>query len=260
LSDQMNFEIQINSAQTALLEKRRVYDVAQYGLAALMGLETASLPVGMTFAPLVDKSGQDLLPVDEAVSIEYAYQHRPDLKLQDLRVQRAEAEVGAARAKYYPAVNLAADLAGERSGSAALDQDDFGYTVGIYLTYNLFAGGAHQAAVAEAKAARRENQQTQQDRRIQVTAEVRQAVRLVDSAQQQLPLQRTSAQLAESNRDLVAKEYAAGQTSLVRLNEAQRDLTAAQSRLALAVVGLRLARQQLQAATGGILADRYKKN
>ncbi len=88
-----------------------------------------------------------------------------------------------------------------------------------------------------------------QDREIQVVSQVRQAVRLIQSAQQQLPLQRTSAQLAERNRDLVAKEYAAGQTSLVRLNEAQRDLTAAQSRLALALVGLRLAWQQLQAAT-----------
>ncbi len=259
LSDQMNFEIQINTAQTALLEKRRVYDVALYGLAALMGLADAALPAGMQLARLADKTDQDEQAVDVSPCIEYARRHRPDLKLQDFRVQRAQAEVGAARAKYYPSINLAADVAGDRSGSAAVDQDDFGYTVGLYLTYNLFAGGAHQAAVAEARAAQRENQQTLQDREIQVVSQVRQAVRLIQSAQQQLPLQRTSAQLAERNRDLVAKEYAAGQTSLVRLNEAQRDLTAAQSRLALALVGLRLAWQQLQAATAEVLVVAEKK-
>ncbi len=148
LSDQMNFEIQINTAQTALLEKRRVYDVALYGLAALMGLADAALPAGMQLARLADKTDQDEQAVDVSPCIEYARRHRPDLKLQDFRVQRAQAEVGAARAKYYPSINLAADVAGDRSGSAAVDQDDFGYTVGLYLTYNLFAGGAHQAAVA----------------------------------------------------------------------------------------------------------------
>ena len=72
-------------------------------------------------------------------------------------------------------------------------------------------------------------------------------------AQAQLALERSNAKLVKQNRDLVEKEYTAGQTSLVRLNEAQRDLTNAQSRLALALVGLRLAWQNLDAATGKIL-------
>jgi outer membrane protein TolC len=52
----------------------------------------------------------------------------------------------------------------------------------------------------------------------------------------------------------VEKEYAAGQTSLVRLNEAQRNLIQAQGWLALARVSLRQAWQGLKAATGEILA------
>jgi outer membrane protein TolC len=55
------------------------------------------------------------------------------------------------------------------------------------------------------------------------------------------------------NRDLVEKEYQAGQASLVRLNEAQRDLNRAQGRLALALVGLRQALKNLDASTGRIL-------
>jgi outer membrane protein len=68
-----------------------------------------------------------------------------------------------------------------------------------------------------------------------------------------LILQRSNAELVKQNRDLVEKEYAAGQTSLVRLNEAQRDLINAQSQMAVALVSLKQAWQDLKAATGEIL-------
>jgi outer membrane protein TolC len=58
--------------------------------------------------------------------------------------------------------------------------------------------------------------------------------------------------LVQKNRDLVEKEYKAGVGSLVRLNEAQRDLTAAQVRLAAAQVALRQAWYDLWSATGQI--------
>jgi hypothetical protein len=57
-------------------------------------------------------------------------------------------------------------------------------------------------------------------------AEVRRAWVNLEETQQQLVLQRTTAELVQKNRDLVEKEYAAGQAALVRLNEAQRDLVA----------------------------------
>lgn len=59
----------------------------------------------------------------------------------------------------------------------------------------------------------------------------------------------------QQNRDLVEKEFAAGQGSLVRLNEAQRDLVTAQARLALALVSLRLTWHNLRTSTGEILAS-----
>jgi outer membrane protein TolC len=77
----------------------------------------------------------------------------------------------------------------------------------------------------------------------------------LEESQQQLVLQRTTADLVRRNRELVEKEYDAGQGALVRLNEAQRDLVAAQSRLALARVGLFLAQDELRAATGESLLD-----
>ena len=69
-------------------------------------------------------------------------------------------------------------------------------------------------------------------------------------AQQVLALQTQNTKLVTEVRDLVEKEYRVGQTSLVRLNEAQRDLVEAVAELALARVRLRLAWEELDAATG----------
>jgi outer membrane protein TolC len=73
------------------------------------------------------------------------------------------------------------------------------------------------------------------------------------AAQEQLRLQRRNAQLVLQTRDLVEKEYAEGQASLVRLTQAQRDLVQAQSQLAQARHNLEDAWVQLDAATGKIL-------
>jgi outer membrane protein TolC len=81
----------------------------------------------------------------------------------------------------------------------------------------------------------------------------------VGSAQQQLLLQRRNAKLVQRNRDLVEKEYKAGVGSLVRLNEAQRDLIRAQVRLASARAALRGAWYDLETATGQIV-ETFKKD
>ena len=100
----------------------------------------------------------------------------------------------------------------------------------------------------------REAEKSRENLKINITSEVRTSAERVLSAQKQLLLQRTNAQLVQKNRDLVEKEYKAGVGSLVRLNEAQRDLTAAQVRLAASQVALRQAWNDLWSATGLIEA------
>jgi outer membrane protein TolC len=148
---------------------------------------------------------------------------------------------------------LAGSLDGERTDSARFEGDDFGNTVGLYMTYRLYSGGDRRARLAEAKYQRREADENLAALKIQVSADVQEAVARVKSAQFELELQRRNAVLVLKNRDLVAKEYQAGQASLVRLNEAQRNLNQAQTRLALARVGLRQALKNLNASTGRIL-------
>jgi len=144
-------------------------------------------------------------------------------------------------------------MEGNRAENGSFENEDFGNTVAVILEYNLFAGGANRAKLREAKAKQVEAEKALEDVRLKVSSEVRASLAKLNSARKELVLQRSNADLVRQNRDLVEKEYAAGLGSLVRLNEAQRDFVAAQSRLALALVSLRQALYNLETDTGRIL-------
>jgi outer membrane protein TolC len=250
LSDVLNFEVQVNSARSQLIRAKRVYNVAMIGLATLLGIREARFPANIELARLEPETEEELIAPSPDPQIRYALTHRPDIRQSDYTVKRAKSEVGIARAKFYPVLNATGSVDGERTGSAEFENDDFGGSVGLNLTYNLFAGGLNRAQLAEAKSRLTEADRNLNDASIQVASEVQEAVANLIAGQEQLALQRKNARLVRQNRDLVEKEYNAGQASLVRLNEAQRDLTTAQSQLVLALVSLRQTWENLRAVTG----------
>jgi len=253
LSAELNFEIRVNSAKTERIEANRVYEAAMFGLAALLGIPEASFPAGLKLAALENETPAELTPPDPEPLIADARLHRPDILQSDFALKQAAAETKVARARFFPTVNLSASVDGDRSGNTRFEQDDFGNTIGAYLSYNLFSGGADRAKLNEAKAKQTEAEKILQDVMIQVNSEVHTAVSKLNSVQNQVVLQRSNTALVRRTRDLVEKEYAAGQGSLVRLNEAQRDLTTAQSRLSLALVSLRQAWFDLETVTAQTL-------
>ncbi len=253
LSDVLNFEIQVNSARSRLIRAKQLYNVAMIGLATLLGIREARFPPNIELARLERETQEELVAPPPDPQIRYALTHRPDVRRGDYAVKRATSEVGIARAKFYPVLNATGSVDGDRTGSAEFENDDFGGSVGLNLTYNLFAGGLNRAQLAEAKSRLTEAEKNLNDASIQVASEVQEAVAELIAGQEQLMLQRKNASLVQQNRDLVEKEYNAGQASLVRLNEAQRDLTTAQSQLVLALVSLRQSWENLRAVTGEIL-------
>ena len=258
LSDVLNFEIQANAAKDSRINADREFIAAMTGLAALLGIPQAKFPEGLKLAPLEEESATVMQQPDAGQQIDYAHRHRPDILATTQGVERADAEIGTAKARYYPSVVLAGTLSGEESDNRLFEGDDFGNTVGVFLTYDLFSGGTDRARVAEARHKKMETSENLDALKISVANEVNDALNGLRSAQQQLELQRKNESLVQRNRDLVEKEYAAGQSSLVRLNEAQRNLTQAQSRLAFARLSLRFAWATLYTATAKSL-DLYSK-
>jgi outer membrane protein TolC len=109
--------------------------------------------------------------------------------------------------------------------------------------------------LVESEQVKREVVYTLAGLRNSVASEIRQYMAMLKAAEEQVRLQRETVKLVQENRDLAQNEYEAGEASLVRLNEAQRDLTATYGRLAQALVSFQLQEQRLLAATGRNLAD-----
>lgn len=254
LSDELNFEVLLRAAKSQLIVAEGDYRGARIALASLMGLPEASLPESTEIAPLENENADEMTLPEVAPLLAKALQLRPDVDQQDLGAKRANAAVGQKRGKYYPQVGAFASADATRSENSEINSGDIATTVGLNVRYDLFTGGRNRAAVAEARHAAREAQARLEDAEINAKAEVRTALEKLNTAQASLILQRTTAELVEKNRDLVEKEYEAGQTALVRLNQAQRDLVAAQARLALSRVGLKSAWHSLRTATGETVA------
>lgn len=250
LSDRLNFEVQVNRARDFLIGAKKNYEVSLLSLAALLGIGDPAFAQAVNLPRPQKESAEEMrLPVLGDL-IAYAGQNRPDLLSSGFALERAESGIGAAKAAFFPDIFLSAGLSGERRGDAGISEEDFGSNVSLNLTYNLFSGGADRSKVAEATSRRHEAQELKRDVAVAITGEVGKSLSGLSAAQRKLLLQRSNAALVLENRDLVEKEYAAGQTSLVRLNEAQRDLVEAEALLAQSLLSMRLAWYNLRTSTG----------
>ncbi len=254
LSDELNFQVRVNAAKAQVIQARQVYEQARFGLAALLGIEDAAFPRELKLATLTPETTGEMTRPSANPLVEVAQQARPDIAQARFAKRQADALVGVARSRFFPALNLSASLDGDWVSVGDFEGDDFGNTLAVSFSYPLFAGGANRARLNEAKAGALEAERNLENLTLSVKAQVRSATAKVMSAQDQLKIQRANAALVQRNRDLVEKEYTAGQGSLVRLNQAQRDLITAQSRLALALVSLRQAWYDLQTKTAQILS------
>jgi outer membrane protein TolC len=240
----------VNGAKTTRIRSQREFEAARYGLASLMGIADADLPAHIRLQSL-DREGDPPVTAEKTDTlIAEAISLRPDIRQLEMQLKQAEAAGGMAKAPLYPTVQLAGAIEGTREGDMGLSSEDFGNVVGVNMRWNLYAGGADKARMIESEQAKREVVHTLAGLRNEVAAEIRQYLAMLAAADEQVRLQRETVKLVQENRDLARNEYEAGEASLVRLNEAQRDLTATYGRLAQALVSRQLQQQRLLAATG----------
>ncbi|RUM45399.1 MAG: hypothetical protein DSY80_03360 [Desulfocapsa sp.] len=250
LSAVLNFQVQMNNASTELLVAERDYELALSGLALLLGRKSGKMPEGLKLNKVKMVAENDFFTIEPEQLLAAANTNRPDLLRQKFSLQRADSTIGAEEAAYYPVIALNGGVDGSRQDDFTFENDDFGASLFVNLSYNLFRGRGDAARIAEAKAAKREAARDLEQQRNQVQSEVRQAITRLEQAREQLVLQRASEKLVSQTRDLVEEGYKAGQESLARFNEAQRDLVRTQSRLALSLIALYTSRQRLKTATG----------
>ncbi|MDZ4857339.1 MAG: TolC family protein [Candidatus Hydrogenedentes bacterium] len=249
LSDELNFEVRVNAARAALITAKESFNTSLIALAELLALEESRWPDTLALAPLLEETLNDLGELDPEPLVALAKARRPDLEASQYNTDRADAIVGRARSPFYPQVNVQASKDALRDNNIEFRMDDFSSSIGVNVSYEIFAGGRNLGRLQETKAARTEAEYLAAEIELEVASDVRTSVEELRAAQERLVLQRANADFVQRNRDLVERGFTGGIEPVVRLNEAQRDLVEAQANLAFARVRLRSAWHNVRTAT-----------
>ncbi|MFQ5489363.1 MAG: TolC family protein, partial [Phycisphaerae bacterium] len=247
-ADVLNFQVRLLAARTDEQAALGLYDNARIALAELMGMDDARLPDDVKLSPLEAESEDELTAPDADEWVQKAWAARPDLAQAEFELKSKTEQVKSIKGQFSPSILLNGSYGFDRLSNLEYSVDDQASAGAIELRWNLFTGGFRTSRLRQTQAQRWELLANLRRRRQKVASEVRQSVTTLVNSQEQVRLQDMNLVAAQENRRIVEKEFAAGKASLVRLNEAQRDLIGTDAGLALARIRLRQAWTDLRAA------------
>jgi outer membrane protein, multidrug efflux system len=182
--------------------------------------------------------------------------HRPDIRQAEQQLLAANANIGAARAAFFPRIALTAGV-GTASGhlSGLFKSGSFGWTFAPQLTLPIFDAGRNQASL-EVSQASRDIAVAQYEKTIQSAfREVADALAGRATWGEQLRAQQAQAQAEDARYRLSELRYRNGVSSYLDLLDAQRSLFIARQ----AVVQTRLAQLQNQVTLYKTLGGGWKE-
>lgn len=265
LSDVLNFEIQMNSADVDMITADYNYEISLYALAVLMGYPEGTLPANVKFPIDLDLNFHELPAVE--IYLDTALANRPDLKGYRTQLEAARYNLYRTYSAFSPTVDAFFDLGFGTSASRYRDWPEDrsrsyanvpSISYGLSVNWTLFNGFARYNAVREYKANVAVADYSVAYQWFSVVGEVRTAYANYIRNVKQTRLNKKIRDLAAKQRDLVDDEYRAGNAELTRLNEAQRDLVSYESNLASSYVSVQNAKAQLDYAVGANTAAYYE--
>jgi outer membrane protein TolC len=169
-------------------------------------------------------------------TIDQAIEKRPDLIARVAALRASEAEVGRARAAYWPTLSLVADV-GSILGSARTTADGKStgwysaaqpsYGVGFQLEWEVFDGGARRRRVEMAESARRSAQDEITATRDRAVSEVWKAYTDVKLAFRRLDVAAALVEASQLSYEDSLRSYRLGLGTLTDLLAARRELSRA---------------------------------
>lgn len=255
-SDLLNFRILLGNARASLAAAENFRVNATYALARLMGCPDGRLPEKLEFSPIETLTA--FRPPDEGVCLDLALESRPDLRAwgESYRISRYRklASLGA----FFPEIRLVAgwDYLANGSHFHGYDVSRNGWNGsslfwGVEADYLVFNGFGHYNAFREAKVQEAIAALGRDDAALSAIQEVRTACENVRTRNLLVGFYAEIQEWVRQQRDLITGQYWAGEVTVTRLNEAQYDLVAAESSLAVARINLYKSRAQLIAAVNG---------
>jgi len=255
LSEVLNFRIRVNDAMFSMAGAEYAFASSRAILAELLGLTVGTLAAEV-FPPLADENVEAGPQIDVEVHLDTALANRPDLAAYREALRAAKYRLYARYGAFSPTLTLFTDFGWARTDPGYhgrwhmrnRTQDRF-FSYGAVAQWDVLQSGGRWFDLREAQAIVAGSQESVTAQWIAVVAEVRQAYDNLARQRVQQAIAAETLELVRQTRDLVEEEYKAGNTSLTRLNEAQRDFIFADTSLVRTRLNMINARINLEAVT-----------
>jgi len=231
-----NMMVQQNKLQNAMFNFRRV-------TGHMLSLDELSKPqFGLK------------LPASQEEATMYALEYNPSLIVGKYNIKGAEALYRESKSKFMPTIDL--QLAGHYNDNFdVLTTTDDRVEAMVVLSYNLFNGGADEAAKRSKLSKLSQEVEVTNDLRRQVVEGMDLSWSAYELAQSQIPYLQSYKKQSEETLRLYSKEYELGQRSLLDLLAAENDLKRANDELINARFNLLLSKYRILDAMGLTMAS-----
>lgn len=214
-ADVAQAQTQLKSAEAQLIETNTNRAQLEHAIAVLLGKAPADFSLARTA----------LLPAVPQVPLQLPstlLERRPDIAAAERRAAAANAQIGVARAAFFPALTLSAS-AGFRNDTLArlLTSPNLFWSFGPALALSLLDGGARQAAVDSARASTEQAVATYRQTVLTAFQEVEDNLVEAQSLRAQIDAQSEALAAAQRVVEIVNNQYRAGTVSFLNVVTAQ---------------------------------------
>jgi outer membrane protein TolC len=240
--DVLRAQVQLKTEQQVLVAQQNQFDKDKLALGRIIGLPPAQVFNLADTAPFSPLSG-----VTQEAALHIALEQRPDYQSSKRLVQAAEEAVSAARAEWYPTVDVNGYY-GDTGPTLANSHGVFSVTGA--LNFNIFTGGRIRADVEKARAALKQRSDELADQGAQIDVEVRNAFLDLQSAADQVAVAQENLGLANQTLEQARDRFSSGVTDNIEVVQAQGSVAIANDNLIAALYAHNLAKVSLAKAMG----------
>ena len=245
-SDVLQATTQLAGAQAELESLRQDRAAYENAIATLVG-EPAS-----AFRLPADPNWSARLPDVPAGVPSTLLERRPDIAAAERRVAAANADIGVARAAFFPTIGLSAS--GNSSSTSLGDLFSASantWSLGLSAAQTLFDAGARKARVEQARASYDASVADYRQTVLTAFEDVENQLTAVQVLQRRYALLKTSADAADQTEQMLLNQYKAGQVAYTDVVTAQASALSARRSLLTATVARQTTAVALIQALGG---------
>ena len=179
-------------------------------------------------------------------------QRRPDIASAERHVAAANANIGVARAAYFPSLTLSASgNQGATRLSDLFNASSFAWSLGVSLAETIFDGGARTARVEEAQAAWKQNVAQYRQTVLTAFSAVEDQLSAATSLERQQALRRVASQAADLTEQEMQNRYQQGLVAYTDVVTAQASALSARRALMQVSLSRQTAAINMVSALGG---------